>query len=186
MNAKIWEVIANQCAPVLMDVKPSNLLILTLEEEKEFLQVPEYPGVSRLCLHAGERKSTWLLYRKDHLESLLLWPQAAGFLKTYGYDPAQDTVEEMLERLTERFSAYKEKKAGFPHELGVFFGYPLGDVKGFIENEGKNYLCSGYWKVYGNEQKAKKTFQLYQAVRDWMLQMLSAGSSPYEIGYQAY
>ena len=31
MEKKLWEVIANKCAPVLADVKPSNLLILTFE-----------------------------------------------------------------------------------------------------------------------------------------------------------
>ena len=33
MDRKIWETVANQCAPVLMDVKPSNLLILTRADE---------------------------------------------------------------------------------------------------------------------------------------------------------
>ena len=39
---------------------------------------------------------------------------------------------------------------GFPHEIGVFLGYPLDDVKGFIKNEGKKYLMIGYWKVYSD------------------------------------
>ena len=75
MEKKLWEVIANQCAPVLADVKPSNLLILTSEEEEVFLQMEELPGISRLCLYEGQQKSTWLLYRKDRLESALVWPQ---------------------------------------------------------------------------------------------------------------
>ena len=44
MEKKLWEVIANQCAPVLADVKPSNLLILTSEEEEVFLQMEELPA----------------------------------------------------------------------------------------------------------------------------------------------
>ena len=27
----------------------------------------------------------------------------------------------------------------FPHEIGLLLGYPLADVKAFIENEGKLY-----------------------------------------------
>ena len=46
MEKKLWEVIANQCAPVLADVKPSNLLILTSEEEEVFLQMEELPHIS--------------------------------------------------------------------------------------------------------------------------------------------
>ena len=61
MEKKLWEVIANQCAPVLADVKPSNLLILTSEEEAVFLQMEELPHISSLCLYEGKNKSTWLL-----------------------------------------------------------------------------------------------------------------------------
>lgn len=90
-----------------------------------------------------------------------------------------------LLRLQHRFAEYKEERQPFPHEMGVFLGYPLGDVKGFIEHHGKEYLCSGYWKVYQDEQKAKSTFQLYQSVRDAVLQLIMAGSNLYEISYQA-
>lgn len=85
MEKKLWEVIANQCAPVLADVKPSNLLILTSEEEEVFLQMEELPHISSLCLYEGKNKSTWLLYRRDRLESALVWPQTGEFLEQYGY-----------------------------------------------------------------------------------------------------
>lgn len=185
MEKKLWEVIANQCAPVLTDVKPSNLLILTSGEEEVFLQMEELPGISRLCLYEGEHKSTWLLCRRDRLESELVWPQTGEFLKQYGYRMVQESLDEKLLRLQHRFAEYKEGRQPFPHEMGVFLGYPLGDVKGFIEHHGKEYLCSGYWKVYQDEQKAKSTFQLYQSVRDAVLQLIMAGSNLYEISYQA-
>ena len=184
MEKKLWEVIANQCAPVLTDVKPSNLLILTNEEEEAFLQMEELPGISRLCLYEGEHNSTWLLCRRDRLESELVWPQTGEFLKQYGYRMVQESLDEKLLRLQYRFAEYKEGRQPFPHEMGVFLGYPLGDVKGFIEHHGKEYLCSGYWKVYRDEQKAKSTFQLYQSVRDAVLQLIMAGSNLYEISYQ--
>ena len=163
MEKKLWEVIANQCAPVLADVKPSNLLILTSEEEEVFLQMEELPHISSLCLYEGKNKSTWLLYRRDRLESALVWPQTGEFLEQYGYRMVRESLDEKLLRLQHRF----------------------GDVKGFIEHHGKEYLCSGYWKVYQDEQKAKSTFQLYQSVRDAVLQLIMAGSNLYEISYQA-
>lgn len=185
MEKKLWEVIANQCAPVLADVKPSNLLILTSEEEEVFLQMEELPHISSLCLYEGKNKSTWLLYRRDRLESALVWPQTGEFLEQYGYRMVRESLDEKLLRLQHRFAEYKEGRQPFPHEMGVFLGYPLGDVKGFIEHHGKEYLCSGYWKVYRDEQKAKSTFQLYQSVRDAVLQLIMAGSNLYEISYQA-
>ena len=185
MEKKLWEVIANQCAPVLTDVKPSNLLILTSEEEEVFLQMEELPHISSLCLYEGKNKSTWLLYRRDRLESALVWLQTGEFLEQYGYRMVRKSLDEKLLRLQHRFAEYKEERQPFPHEMGVFLGYPLGDVKGFIEHHGKEYLCSGYWKVYQDEQKAKSTFQLYQSVRDAVLQLIMAGSNLYEISYQA-
>lgn len=186
MEKRLRESIARQCAPVLMDVKPSNLLILTREEEQVFLQTEEIHGISCLCLHAGEKKSTWLLYRKDWVESAFLWPHTQDFLQSYGYCPKQETTEEMLLRFRGRFAEYKEGRMDFPHEMGVFLGYPLHDVKGFIEHQGKNYLCSGYWKVYRNETKAKNTFKLYEAVKEMVLQMVDAGRDLYEVSCQAF
>ena len=36
---------------------------------------------------------------------------------------------------------------------------------GFIENQGKNYLCSGYWKVYKDKDEKCKIFTLYNQAR---------------------
>ena len=54
------------------------------------------------------------------------------------------------------------EQGGFPHEIGLFLGYPLGDVAGFIRNRGKNCKCSGCWKVYCNELEAQKRFARYK------------------------
>ena len=97
MKKKLWEVIANQCAPVLADVKPSNLLILTSEEEEVFLQMEELPHISSLCLYEGKNKSTWLLYRRDRLESALVWPQTGEFLEQYGYRMVREIGKRLIQ-----------------------------------------------------------------------------------------
>lgn len=184
MERELRENIARQCAPVLMDVKPSNLLILTRQEEQVFLRMEGFHGISCLHLYAGDKKSTWLLYRKDRMEAELVWPHIREFMKDYGYD-GDSTLEELLYGFRKRFADYKDGKAEFPHEMGVFLGYPLHDVKGFIEHKGRNYLCSGYWKVYRDEAKAKDTFRIYETVRDMVLQMVDAGRDLYEVSCQA-
>ena len=47
-----------------------------------------------------------------------------------------------------------------PHEIGVFLGYPIWDVKGFIDNKGKDFKYCGTWKVYNNTDYAKIYFRL--------------------------
>lgn len=50
----------------------------------------------------------------------------------------------------------------FPHEIGIFLDYPLQDVKGFIENKGKNSKYNGLWKVYGDKDASMKLFEKYR------------------------
>ena len=50
----------------------------------------------------------------------------------------------------------------FPHEIGLFLGYPADDVKGFIENKAACSKCAGCWKVYGDEQTAMSLFAKYR------------------------
>ena len=47
---------------------------------------------------------------------------------------------------------------GFPPPIGVFLGYPLGDVEGFIANRGRNFTCCGCWKSYGDPDAARRHF----------------------------
>ena len=82
--------------------------------------------------------------------------------------------KEELDRLKSRVAECKE---GFPHEIGVFLNYPLGDVIGFIENKGHNYKCKGCWKVYCNECETQKTFQRYQKCRNVYLRLWKQGRS---------
>ncbi|MCD8248347.1 MAG: DUF3793 family protein [Lachnospiraceae bacterium] len=180
MEQKMWETIIKQCAPVLADVKPSNLLILAREEQDGFRESELPEGIEALALSCGEYKITWFLYRRDRLEAELVWPQTRAFLRTCGYCAGAEGLDAMLLRLQERYAAYKDGMAAFPHEMGIFLGYPLCDVKGFIEHGGKNCLLSGYWKVYGNVVKAERTFRIYRAARDALLRLLSMEHIPCE------
>ncbi|MCD8195853.1 MAG: DUF3793 family protein [Lachnospiraceae bacterium] len=180
MEQELWETIVKQCAPVLADVKPSNLLILAREEQDGFEEGELPEGIEALVLSCGERKTTWFLYRRDRLEAELVWPQTRAFLNSCDYRTGEEGLDAMLLRLRGRYAAYKDGAAAFPHEMGIFLGYPLRDVKGFIEHSGKDYLCSGYWKVYGNVRKAKRTFQTYRTVRDALLRLLSMEDIPRE------
>lgn len=43
------------------------------------------------------------------------------------------------------------------------------------EHHGRNCLCSGYWKVYENEEKACETFRLYARVKQIAMDMVRQG-----------
>ena len=94
------------------------------------------------------------------MEEYLKRPEIAGFLADFGYS-ARISLQEKLRFLGERISWFYNQSQEFPHETGVFLGYPLEDVKGFIRHGGKNYCEIGYWKVYSKAEQARETFRLY-------------------------
>ncbi len=90
------------------------------------------------------------------LRALLDQPDNAAFLRGLGYRRLHD-LEAALCQLSRRF----QDPACFPHELGLFLGYPLEDVQGFIQNDGKNYLFKGFRKVYAKEEASRERFAPY-------------------------
>ena len=93
------------------------------------------------------------------------------FLSGYGYTGCE--IRQCLNRLKERLKSSER----FPHEIGVFLGYPLGDVIGFIQNEGRNCKCCGMWKVYDNENEAQKLFFKLQKCTNVYVQLFAQGRS---------
>ena len=172
--------IANQCAPVLAGVKPSNMLVLENKHIRDVVRVLEGTGLSWRCLYAGEEKNIWLLYRKEAMDETVLGKEQMLFLREWGYE--EDTLERMLMKFSQRFRQYrKDKNLPFPHEMGVFLGYPMADVKGFIKYEGKNYLYCGYWKVYENVEERKELFRTYEEIRKVFVEEARKGKNLWQI-----
>lgn len=172
--------IAGQCAPVLAGVKPSNMLVLENKHIRDVVRTLEGTGLFWRCLYAGEEKNIWLLYRKVALEEIVFRQEERSFLAENGYE--EERLNQMLIRLGQRFREYrKTQDVPFPHEMGVFLGYPMADVKGFIKHEGKNYLYSGYWKVYENVEERKELFKSYEQIRNVFIQEAEKGKNLWEI-----
>ena len=115
--------------------------------------------------HAGNPGYFSTFYRPDLLRRDLSQPEVASFLAQEGYDTS--SLAACIELLHKRIcgtdlQSTLSGSCAFPHEIGLFLGYPFEDVMGFIENKGENYLCSGCWKVYSCEQDAKECFCKYK------------------------
>ncbi len=170
----IQELAAGQCAPVIFHIKPSNLLIIEEKYARALKSLIMATGLKARCFDHSSGKQVWFLFREDALREYLSDAANREFIAGFGYDEEMD-LEDMLKFAAKRFRMYKCGKLDFPHEMGIFLGYPLGDVKGFIEHKGRNYLCTGYWKVYENEQQARETFQLYAKVKQLATDMVQKG-----------
>lgn len=64
----------------------------------------------------------------------------------------------------------------FPHELGLFLGYPAEDVRGFIDRKQCKYI--GLWKVYeSDEEKARAICERCRKCTEDLLQRQREGES---------
>ena len=77
---------------------------------------------------------------------------------------------------------FKGDESGeFPHEVGLFLSYPPEDVLGFILNKAYNHKCIGCWKVYGDEQEAKKQFARYDKCSHIYQRLFREGRSLWQL-----
>lgn len=166
------ELIVRHCAPTLANLKTGSLFVCPIADKPSFfsslrslneLLVPK--GLRALPLRIREYSALIYLYRPSRLKKDLEDPAAIKILQDHGYS----CYGKCLPKLIERVRASEE----FPHEIGLFLGYPPEDVQGFLDH--RPCKCSGCWKVYGDENRAKKTFDLYKKCERVYCQQLARG-----------
>lgn len=172
------EYLIEHCAPTLASIKTASLFTMGFSNEKDFAAEIEYwntslaeKGIVLLTLRKREQRALIYVCRKSHLRKDLSYPGVARFLDGYGYGSTE--VDQAIETLKGRMKRSEE----FPHEIGIFLGYPLGDVIGFIQNAGQNYKCAGCWKVYCNECEAIRRFALYKKCKEIYRRLWKQGKS---------
>jgi hypothetical protein len=189
----IESLLACFAAPAIRGLKPANLINLrrsgdagiaaAWSAKKEELLRKFRVNALVLSARAAEEDSSVLLmlYKKDLVSGVLFGREARAILDPLGYGGCAPRVESHLERLTERFQ--ETFPAAFPHEIGLFLGYPPEDVEGFIRNEGKKSLTSGYWKVYGNVRRARRTFRVFEQAEHSAARAMLRRASPRASGF---
>jgi len=164
------------CAPTLAGVKTANMFsyrftsIEILTKDIHTINMKLNPkGVFAEILHITNNSAKIFVYRLSRLIADLAQDDTQAFLNIYGYRTA--FVDDCISCLKDRFLSGH----GFPHEIGLFLGYPLHDVVGFIQNCGKNSKRSGCWKVYHDEKEAERKFAIYQNCKKACLYYFSQG-----------
>ena len=165
------------CSPTLASLKTGSLFSLSCTTEQALsLQLTEWnlrlspKGVAIDLMRGGDRALIYV-YRKNQLERDLRQPGVREFLAGagYRYDSAGQAVEQLRARL--------KGGGGFPHEIGLFLGYPLCDVTGFIENRGRCCRLCGCWKVYGDIGAARRCFERFRRCSAIYSRLHEAGRS---------
>ena len=148
MERDFETVMIEQCAPVLAGLKPAGLFRYETRDRADLAR----RGIAT-------RQYLVYVYRAAKLQTVLADAAVRGFLAREGYRLPEDAADcgALLDQLSLRLCCAAEA-ADFPHEIGVFLGYPLEDVVGFIRHRGKCFTCCGCWKSYGDPAAARQHF----------------------------
>lgn len=174
---RLEQTLAFHCAPSLSGIKPADLINWKqLEENGERLLAGYTMLLARwgICLRVLRRRGRQcllLIYRPELLADWLARPEIAAMLLREGY-PVPEGPEAMLDALAQRLKA-----RDFPHEIGLFLGYPAADVEGFRRNKGRSCKLSGLWKVYDQVEETARRFQAFDLCRASLCAQLAEGKT---------
>ena len=172
------EMIVRHCSPTLAGLKTGSLFRCPCkcprqlrEDIRRLNRRLAHKGIHFLPLKFDDKGALIYVYRPKKLGEDLKNALAESLLEMQGYvwqKPAQ-CIAKLAKRLSE--------SGDFPHEIGLFLGYPPEDVHGFIHQGPHCCKCTGCWKVYGNEEEAQRTFARYNKCTPEYLRQLTTGNT---------
>ncbi|MFZ5944580.1 MAG: DUF3793 family protein [Bacillota bacterium] len=146
-NAHLRETLV-RLGPVFLGVKPGELLNIkegkSLDSLKinikgfpniRFIEVKKFTQLGRVQL---------FFYNQELMDKTLQQIETLSFLKEMGY-PQVFKVENYISEVAKRLT-YGQ----FPHEIGVFLGYPLKDVLGYMGIIPMQLVAIKGWRYYGS------------------------------------
>ena len=142
--------IVEQLGPVILGAKPAEIMsfpsynkIDNFEELVE--QLFNLSKVIRFKIFYPPNGCMKILfYNSKTLDRTLRDFRNHKFLRGLGYSE-EINLDIYLDILTDKL-----KEGDMPHEIGVFLGYPLKDVIGFMGHPSLKLTKVNRWRVYGN------------------------------------
>ena len=179
MINQLDRLLAAYCSPTLVGIKPASLVSCDRTLYPDLPQrltayrtafAPRDMHFEIVCACSG--RYLLLVYHRAQLERRLADQRVQRVLERFGY-PVGQPLAEQLKMLKKRIAL----SDGFPHEIGLFLGYPIEDVVGFIRNQGRGCKLSGYWKVYGDAEAASRLFERLSRVCRAVTERVERGES---------
>ncbi|MBP5242537.1 MAG: DUF3793 family protein [Clostridia bacterium] len=131
-------------------------------------------GFGFVVLKMDKERALLYVYNVKKLKKVLLDKENKAFLTEQGYcyKDEREAIGQLKERL---------EQEEFPHEIGIFLGYPLEDVKGFINHPCEGVQAVGCWKVYANAEEKQKLFERFRRCSASICCKMQGGKSLMEI-----
>lgn len=171
------ETLIRCCAPTMARLKTGNMFSCRFETREKMTEDLralnrrlQGKGLRILPLRWKDGKALLYLYRPSRLKRDLSDPLARNLLAECGYESCKAGL--CLARLMDRL----RREEDFPHEVGLFLGYPPADVDGFMHRK-EHYKYSGLWKVYDDVEGAVRQFERCRRCTEVYLTRYAQGCS---------
>lgn len=158
---------------VILGSKPAEIINVPGSKEDKKIKLSKieafFSNCSRITYriittHDGGKRV--LFINEKSMEKVLVNKRCINFLKFVGYSSdyeLNDYMDELVFRL---------QSEEFPHEIGVFLGYPLKDVLGFM-GYGKNELVEvRNWRIYGDKEISYEVYNNFMRDKAIMKEMI--------------
>ncbi len=147
-------------APVLVGSKPAELISLPKYDcqlRNKLEKIEKYFGMCQKILYRvfsyKDSSIKVLFYNPTILNFHLTERKNLKFLKSLGY-PKEYTLYAYLKCLIDKI-----EKGSIPDEIGVFLGYPLKDIIGFMGHPSLKLTKVKGWRVYGDPRLSDMKFE---------------------------
>ena len=160
---------------VILGSKPAEIINVPGSKEDKKIKLSKieafFSNCSRITYriittHDGGKRV--LFINEKSMEKVLVNKRCINFLKFVGYSSdyeLNDCMDELVFRL---------QSEEFPHEIGVFLGYPLKDVLGFM-GYGKNELVEvRNWRIYGDKEISYEVYNNFMRDKAIMKEMIES------------
>ena len=169
---------------VLAGIKPASTVCLKRSKDGSYNKWIKYGidfiafiGLQFIELRKSRELVILLIYNENKLKESIFKSENKIFLQKLGYDKSND-IKYYINKLKERYELYH-----CPHELGLFLGIPIKDVKDFMNCTKKQCLLCKYWKVYNDDNAAKQVFSLYDKVKMHTYNEILKGSNSRSLAF---
>ena len=158
---------------VILGSKPAEIINVPGSKEDKKIKLSQIEAFFSNCSRITYRVITThdggkrvLFINEKSMEKVLVNKRCINFLKFVGYSSdyeLNDYMDELVFRL---------QSEEFPHEIGVFLGYPLKDVLGFM-GYGKNELVEvKNWRIYGDKEISYEVYNNFMRDKAIMKEMI--------------
>ncbi|MGL5714769.1 MAG: DUF3793 family protein [Paraclostridium sp.] len=174
MDSSYIKWILELLGPVILGSKPSEILNISSRDNEKDIKIRDIDNFFKNCsklsyeiIYKEDNSIRVLFINKESLSKTLENKKCINFLKFIGY-PKEYQIGTYVDTLREKLI-----EGDFPHEIGIFLGYPLKDVVGFMGYGNYKFNNTKYWKVYGDPKVSEKVYNNFLEDRQTMRYIIS-------------